>query len=448
MGFGIWEAGLKIKGYMRIAIIGAGFTGLTAALRLAQKGHTVVIFEGDDKPGGLAVGFDNPRWTWNLERHYHHIFTSDTFIQRLADEAGAGYFFKRGATSTWLDGRMHRLDSPLNLLKFDGLSIASRIKTGAIIAYLKYLAPWKKLEQETARGWLERKDHESFARLWEPLLTGKFGQYANSINMAWFWGRIKKRSSRLGYFEGGFEELALKIEKKATGAGAKFEYGTKVSGIKSTDSKFEVSFLPGSGQARLRQEARFDTVLVTGGSWNLAKLAPQLPPKYIHKLKSYKGLGAVNLVLSLSKSLLEDGTYWLNINDHGYPFLSVVEQTNLVDRKYYGGNHVVYVGNYLAATHRYFGMSETEILEEFLPFLQKINPKFELGWIVNKWLFKAPFAQPVTEVNHSLRLLPFETPLPGLYWAGMQQVYPWDRGTNYAVEMGEKVAELINKNEK
>jgi hypothetical protein len=35
------------------------------------------------------------------------------------------------------------------------------------------------------------------------------------------------------------------------------------------------------------------------------------------------------------------------------------------------------------------------------------------------------------------------TPLPGLYLASMSQVYPWDRGTNYAVEMGRRTARML-----
>ena len=33
--------------------------------------------------------------------------------------------------------------------------------------------------------------------------------------------------------------------------------------------------------------------------------------------------------------------------------------------------------------------------------------------------------------------------MPNVFLANIQQVYPWDRGTNYAVELGQKAAKLI-----
>lgn len=60
---------------MKIAIIGAGFTGLSAAYQLLKQGHKVTIFEKDSQPGGLAVGYQEKKWDWTLEKHYHYWFT-------------------------------------------------------------------------------------------------------------------------------------------------------------------------------------------------------------------------------------------------------------------------------------------------------------------------------------------------------------------------------------
>jgi hypothetical protein len=38
-----------------------------------------------------------------------------------------------------------------------------------------------------------------------------------------------------------------------------------------------------------------------------------------------------------------------------------------------------------------------------------------------------------------------ETPIANLFLANIEQVYPWDRGTNYAIELGEKAAEMVLK---
>ncbi len=444
---------------MRIAVIGAGFTGLTAALRLAQAKHEVVVFERETEPGGLAVGFKDEKWDWALERHYHHIFTSDVYIQKVAREVGAKYFFSRPKTSTYYGGKIAQLDSPLGLLQFNSLSLSSKIKTGVGLAYLRYLANWKDLEKITAVNWLKDLDREGFEVLWEPLLRGKFGDYAERISAAWFWARIKKRSASLGYFEGGFGGLARRIEKKDRELGVEFRYGVEVREMRMKNGGWKIDIDDrrlkiGVGHQTSKIELHdrslsfkpltsYDRVLVTGPSWVLAKLVPGLPEGYRKKLLSYEGLGAVNLVLALKNQFLADGTYWLNINDRTVPFLCVTEHTNFVDPAHYGGDKLLYVGNYLPKEHEFFGLGAKQLVDRFLPYLKKLNPSFARSWIREAWVFKAPFAQPIVTINYSKQILSFATPLPGLFWSSIQQVYPWDRGTNYAVEAGEQVAIVI-----
>lgn len=427
---------------MKIGIVGAGYTGLTAGLRLAKSGHKVVIFDREGKAGGLAIGFKDEKWEWSLEKHYHHIFTSDYEIQKIAQEVGAKFFFESPKTSTWINQRIWQVDSPINLLKFGALSGVARIKTGLGMAFLKLTSDWKSLEKTTSALWLRKLDNESFEVLWKPLLLGKFGELYDKINAAWFWARIKKRSMKLGYFDGGFEALAKRIESAAIDVGVEFKYGASVESITQSSkatakSNFIIKF------ANDKRGEVFDKVLVTGPSWVLAKIVPQLPYGYKKKLFSYKGLGAVNVVLALNQRFLADGTYWLNINEPNYPFLAVVEHTNFIGSQHYGGDKLVYIGNYLPASHEYFNLSEDALVSRFMPYLKKINPEFKKEWIRKGWVFKAPFAQPVVDVNYSKKLLPFQTPIEGLYWGSIQQVYPWDRGTNYAVEMGVKIAKLM-----
>ena len=71
---------------MKIAILGGGVAGLTAAYCLAKKNHQVTIFEKSAILGGLAVGFKQPNWKWNLEMAYHHLFANDYDIIKFAKE--------------------------------------------------------------------------------------------------------------------------------------------------------------------------------------------------------------------------------------------------------------------------------------------------------------------------------------------------------------------------
>jgi protoporphyrinogen oxidase len=140
---------------------------------------------------------------------------------------------------------------------------------------------------------------------------------------------------------------------------------------------------------------------------------------------------------------LEDNTYWLNINAPHFPFLAIVEHTNFMNKANYGGEHLVYVGNYLSTDHPYFKKDEVWLYKEFYPFLKTINPHLSNKWINKLYVFKAPFAQPILPLNYSKIMPEFRTPIKNLYLCNMSQVYPWDRGTNYAVENGEAVVEMV-----
>ncbi|MEJ2448393.1 MAG: FAD-dependent oxidoreductase [Anaerolineales bacterium] len=188
----------------------------------------------------------------------------------------------------------------------------------------------------------------------------------------------------------------------------------------------------------------YDQVLVTTSPGLLAKMVPSLPDSYQSGLRGLKSMGAIVVTLSLSQQLSQEGYYWYNIpKDQGYPFLSVVEHTNYLSPEHFGGDHIVYCGDYRDADHRYFSLSKDEILDIFLPALKKINPDFDRSWVKKSWMYRTKYAQPVPELNHSKRIPPLETPIQGLYFASMSQVYPWDRGTNFAVEIGRKAAKLM-----
>lgn len=402
----------------KIAIIGAGFAGLAAAYYLAKLGHKVTVFEKDDQPGGLAVGFEDPKWDWPLEKHYHHLFTTDTVIKKLADEINFPINFYRPKTSTWIDNMITRLDSPLSLLKFSHLSAIDRVRTAFGLSLMRFSPIYKPFEWFTAKKYITAvMGNESWKKLWEPLFIGKFGKFAGDISAVWFYGRIRPRSASLGYPRGGFLSLARAIESAAAKLGAKFVYNKPIN--------------------NLSELKKFDKIICTLPTHLFSKISGlQYPP--------LPGLGAVNLVLALKKQFLTDGTYWLNINDRQMPFVCVTEHTNFIDSSHYGGDHLLYVGNYLPADHPYFSYSNSQLLTKFISHLQKINPEFNKSWIRKSWLWTAPFAQPVVLLGHYVP--PTTTQIPNVYLANIQQVYPWDRGTNYAVELGEKVAKLCASN--
>lgn len=426
---------------MQIAILGAGIGGMSAAYDLAKAGHEVTILEGTGAPGGLAGGFKEPGWQSSVERFYHHWFQTDNHILGLMDELGlrSKVFFPRPKTVMYYKDKFYPLDSPIAALKFPGYSFLDMIRFGVVSVYLRYLAAWRPLEKFTAHEWMQRWYGANLYRLqWEPMLEGKFGPYYKDVNMAWFWARLKARTTRLGTYQGGFQAFADEFAGILAGMGVKILYNTRVVGVRPTEHGLILQLERG--------EVAFDRVLSTTSPALMARLAPDLPADYLGGLLNLKSMGAVVLILALKRQLSTEGYYWFNLpKAAGFPFLALVEHTNFVPAEQFGGDHIIYCGDYLDPSHEYFSLSKEELVERFTPSLKRINPDFQPDWVRDSWLQKTNYAQPVPLLNHSRNIPPIRTPIPGLYFASMSQVYPWDRGTNFAVQIGRQAALEILK---
>ncbi|RRR78320.1 MAG: NAD(P)/FAD-dependent oxidoreductase [Candidatus Viridilinea halotolerans] len=422
---------------MKVAIVGAGLAGMTAALALARAGRQVTVFEAEPLAGGLASGFRDERWAWPLERFYHHIFQTDTAIINLAQSIGCAdhLFFRSQITAQWWQGCGYDLNGPLQVLRFPALPLVDRVRFGAVAFYLKYVTRnWQRLEQSTAAAWTARyAGQQVYTTLWRPLLEGKFGPYADEVNMAWLWARLRARSFKLGYFQGGFQAFCERLLAAIRQQGVEVCLNCPISHVQQhADGGWTVQ-MPGQGTAS------FDQLLVTGAPSLLQRLVPQLPPAYLGQLAQLRSMGAVVVTLALTQPLT-GGLYWINMPKDQFPYLALVEHTNFIEAQHYGGDHLIYLGDYLEPEHEFFTLSKEQLLARFLPSLQRVNPAFSPHWVRASWLHRERYAQPIVPVGHSRNIPPLRTPLPGLYWASMSQVYPWDRGTNFAVEIGQRVA--------
>jgi protoporphyrinogen oxidase len=434
---------------MKVAVVGAGMAGLAAAYDLTRLGHDVTLYEAADYVNGLAAGFKDERWDWSLERFYHHWFANDEAVIGLIKEVGLGdrLLFPRPITSNWHEGKIYQHDSPLSALKLPIISWPAKVRYGLVGVYLKLTRNWHPLERHTAHAWLRRTmGREAYQTLWQPLFIGKFGEHYQEVNMAWFWARVYKRTSRLGTFVGGFQAFADALADIIRKQGGAVYLSTPVQRIAPVEG--------GGLQLTTPQgQETFEAAISTVGPGLMARLTPDLPPDYLGQLLNLKSMGAVVLILALKHQLMKR-TYWLNLparspdqRQNEFPFMALVEHTNYVPPGHFGGEHLVYCGDYVSPDHRYFEMSQEELLATFLPALTKVNLAFEPGWVRRSWLFRAKYAQPVPPVNHSANIPPLRTPIPGLYFASMSHVYPWDRGTNYAVEMGRRVAAMVQEDE-
>ncbi|MCC7106193.1 MAG: FAD-dependent oxidoreductase, partial [Chloroflexi bacterium] len=294
----------------------------------------------------------------------------------------------------------------------------------------------RSLERSTAAQWLRRWMGESTYRVvWEPLLRGKFQSYAEEIAMPWFWGRVHCRTSRLGYLRGGFQQLYERMADEIRRMGGTVRLGESAEQIESSPT----------GQVVVRTSAgtsEYERLLVTLPTRLFVQLAGGLPLDYVRRYRAAGDhLSAHCTVLALDRPLTS--IYWLNIGDPGYPFLSLVEHTNLMPPEDYGGRRLVYLGNYLPPDHPLFSMPGEQILAGLWPALKRINPRFDPSWVTESWHFQAPFAQPIVRRGYPDQLAPHQTPLPNVFLANMGHVYPQDRGQNYSMLLGEDISRLL-----
>jgi protoporphyrinogen oxidase len=432
---------------MKIAIIGAGYGGMAAAWDLKRAGHDVTIFESADYVGGLASGFKEPHWDWSVEKFYHHWFQSDSEMLGLIRELGLEdkVRFPRPLTVMYYKKKWYPFDSILKALLFPGLGFGlNKIRFGFVGLYLRLTNNWRALEKVTADEWMTKyAGRKVYEQMWKPLLVGKFGPFYKDVNMAWMWARIKARTTRLGTFEGGFQKFADLFAEKLRTMGVEIRLGASIKSINSALGGSKGGSTALTVKLNVDGEA-FDKVLVTSSPNVMAKLCPDLPENYLKGLLELKSMGAVVMTLSLKQPISNEGYYWFNVpKEEGYPFLALVEHTNFVPKENFGGDYIVYAGDYLELGHEYFSMSDEELLERFIPAFQKFNPEFKRDWVKKIWVFKTNYAQPVPLLNHSKNIPEIQTPIEGLYFASMSQVYPWDRGTNFAVEIGRKAARMM-----
>ena len=447
---------------MKIAIIGGGFTGLTAAYTLAKKGHQVTLFEKEKTLGGLAHGFTRPGWDWHLESAYHHLFTNDKAILDLIKELGITdkLIVKRPITANYIppsviarslrrsnlvldeiatpsersrddNGTIVQLDSPLHLLAYPGLSLADKLRTGFLLAFLKLNLFWQPFEYITAKKlFLTIGGRRAWETIWEPLMIGKFGKYSDSVAASWLWARIKKRTPKLCYIKGGFHTLISALEQAIIHRGGTIKKNCKYD----CDRIFKYNSF---------SHTPFDRILLTIPT---PTTNPHLHAQVLileTKEPILQGLQEDLLQRCKRSSYEKKSIYWLNICDRTFPFLAVVAHTNMIDKKYYGGHHLTYFGNYLPSGHPYLSMTKEQLLKTFLPYIKRLNPSFLKSYVISHTSFLGLYAQPVHELHYSRRAPKLETPIKGLYLANMDSIYPWDRGTNYAVELGKCAADII-----
>jgi protoporphyrinogen oxidase len=426
-----------------VNIIGAGFTGLSLAYYLAKEGWKVRIFEKDSEPGGLAGSFKVEGE--NLEKFYHHWFTNDRHIIDLVKDMGLEdrIISRPTRTGMYYANNFFKLSSPLDLLKFKPLNLINRIRLGFVVLAVRLVKNWKDLENITAKDWLVRIcGKQGYKVVWEPLLKGKFGRFAETVSAVWFWNKLKLRggsrgekgAENLAYYKGGFASLAESMIERIKQWGGEIYMSREVIEV---DNK-------GSVKTADNEVFHADITVVTTPLPIVARLLEKAVDKtYLDSLHKITYIGNVCLTLELKQSLSE--IYWLNVNDPGFPFVGIIEHTNFEPKETYKGRHIVYLSKYLPTDEPLYNMTEKEFFEYAVPFVQRMFPDFRTDWVLDYHVWKEPYSQPLVTKHYSQIIPPFKTPVDNVYINTMAQIYPEDRGTNYAVREGKLMAERLNK---
>ena len=436
---------------MKICIIGAGITGLTTGYKLSKLGHEVEIFESASFSGGQAstINFEN----FEIEKAYHHLFVTDKAILELYKELDLEDELEwyKSKVATFAEKKIWSTTSPIDLLKLPIIPLKDRINLALISLRLKLIKNWKKLESISAYQWLSKHvSDRTFEIIFEPLLRGKFGRYYKDICMPWFWAKIQTRvSSRnkkfdeiLCYPKNSFSLLIKKLENEIQNQGGSIKHNHLITSINTQDNK--VSSVNYISDNKSKHIENFDAVVSTAPYSILSRLIT-LDKSITEKMNKVQYMSAVVMILILKNPI--SNYYWLSIADKEFPFLGIIEHTNLLPKEKYNNNNIVYITNYVEEDNELLNMNYEEVIEKYTPFIKSINNTFSKDEIIDYKFNKINYAQPIIPINYSSYRIPIKLPVFGLYSANTAQIYPEDRGTNYSVDLVQKVTNIILEDE-
>ncbi|WP_313954156.1 NAD(P)/FAD-dependent oxidoreductase [Accumulibacter sp.] len=422
----------------RIAVLGAGPMGLAVAYQLALDGHQPVLFEADDRVGGMTATFDFGGL--EIERYYHFHCISDHAFLQILEELGIADRMRWVETRMgyWFQGRLQPWGNPMALLKFRGLGIVAKFRYGLHAFLSTRRNDWRPLDKVEASGWIRRwVGDEAWEVLWRRLFDYKFYDYAKGLSAAWIWSRIRRigRSryslsrEKLGYLDGGSSTLLKALKAAIEARGAEIRLKSPVEKLVIESGK--VVGLQISGQLE-----RFDKVVSTLPLPYVPRIMPDLPADILAKFRAVKNIAVVCVIAKLKKSVTEN--FWLNTNDPEMDMPGLVEYTNLrpLDQ------HVVYVPFYVPGEHPMFAEPDETFLNKVRRYLKKINPALTDDDFIDIRASRYRYAQPICDPGYLEKLPPVALPIQGLWVADTSYYYPEDRGISESIGFGRAMAKL------
>lgn len=431
----------------KVAIVGAGFAGLSAAHYLCKQGIEVTIFEAGPNEGGLASGFH--LMGQSIERAYHFIYKTDKHMISLLNELDIAdtLTFHQSSIATYYNQTLYPMATPLDLIKFYPLNFFDRIRAGLTVLYLQRVKNWKKLTSVSALDWLNKYAGKNVTKvIWEPLLKGKFDIYFDKVTMCWLWGRIKQRmdsqkagasGEELGYLSGGFDSVVQELKNTIQASGGKILLNSPIDKVEYCAQSDHVNISVNG------KEESFNSVLLTVPSNIASSILRKYStedPQYFQNLKKTEYLDAAVMIFSSDQKISD--YYWHNINDPS-EFVVFLSLTNLIGTNSFNGKHVYYIGDYMTPDNQNMHIHKDELMAKWLDQLKLFFPSFVQSSVIEKHLFRFKNAQHIVDIGYEDKIPSVTTPCKNVYLSNFSQIFPMDRGTNYAIRDGKKVSDLI-----
>ncbi|OQW88118.1 MAG: hypothetical protein BWK72_10275 [Rhodoferax ferrireducens] len=423
----------------RIAVLGAGPMGLAVAYQLARDGHQPVVFEADDRVGGMTAAFDFSGLS--IERYYHFHCISDHAFLTMLDELALADQMRWVETKMgyWYQGRLQAWGNPIALLKFRGLSLVAKFRYGLHAFLCTKRENWAPLDHLDAVAWIKRwVGKEAYEVLWRRLFDYKFYDYSDNLSAAWIWSRIRRigRSryslfrEKLGYLEGGSGTLLQALKAAIESSGGEVRLKMPVEKVVIASGR-----VTGVQIAGLHEP--FDKVISTVPLPYVPRLMPDLPADVLAKFKAIKNIAVVCVIAKLKKPVTEN--FWLNTNDPEMDIPGLVEYTNLRPLN----QHVVYVPFYMPGEHPKFAEPDQAFLDKVRRYLKKINPALSDDDFIDMRASRYRYSQPICDPGYLDKLPPVALPVKGLWVADTSYYYPEDRGISESIGFGRQMAKML-----
>jgi protoporphyrinogen oxidase len=404
------------KAARRTAIVGGGMLGMSLALRLAQRGDAVTLYEAAPDFGGLAAAWNIGELVW--DKHYHVTLYSDRNVRALLRELGLEDDLRWTAVGTgfFSGGRFHSMNGALDFLRFPPLGLIDKLRLGLTILRASRISDPLPLENISVERWLTANSgRKTFERIWRPLLLAKLGERYTDASAAFIWAIIVRLyaarraglgAERFGYLPGGYARTLAALEAKLKAAGVELRPATRVVSVARTD---------GGPQLTLQDGARavFDRVAITLAAPLAARIVPELEAGERERLTSKLYGGIVCASLVLDEPL---GPYYVtNLTDEWVPFSAVIDMSNIVDRNEWNGKALVYLPKYVKPDDPLFETSDADIETTFLAALERMYPKFSRTAVRAFRISRVREVFPIATLGYSQALPPIATSVPGVF---------------------------------